>query len=186
MIRLPDRAASDRLVLRRWQHDEAALLGAAVAASLEHLRPWMPWVKLEPLVLAERITLIEGWTRQWENGGEAVYGVFLDGEVIGCCGLHRRGGPDELEIGYWIAHDHTRQGHATEVTRILTDVAFTVDGIDRVVVVTDEANTASGGVPAKLGFTRERLDIREPAAPAETGRMIIWSVSAGAWNQVGP
>ena len=177
MQRLPDRVESERLVLRRWQHDEAAVLHAAVAASIDHLRPWMPWVAFEPLTIAERVTLIEGWTREWEEGGDALYGVFLDGAAIGNCGLHRRGAENELEIGYWIAATHTRRGYATELTSSLTDAALDIDGIDRVQVVTDEANTASAGVPDKLDFERERVELREPKAPGETGRMVIWVTS---------
>ena len=144
----------------------------------------VPWIAVEPLTMAERVSLIEGWTADWESAGDAVYGVFLDGEALGCCGLHRRGAANELEIGYWIAGMHTRQGYATEVTTALTDAALAIDGIDRVQVVTDEANTASAGVPEKLGFTRERVEIREPNAPGETGRMIIWTVTSGAWHQM--
>lgn len=184
MDRLPDRAESERLVLRRWQHDEAVVLHAAVAASIDHLRPWMPWITLEPLTLAERVALIEGWTREWEDGGDAYFGVFLDGDAIGNCGLHRRGRRDELEIGYWIAATHTRQGYATELTATLTTTALAIDGIDRVHVVTDEANVASAAIPEQLGFARERIELREPTAPDETGRMIIWTVTSGAWHQM--
>ena len=184
MDRLPDRVESERLTLRRWEHDQAAVLQAAVAASIDHLRPWMRWVAFEPLTMAERVSLIEGWTREWEAGGDAVYGVFLDGEAIGGCGLHRRGAANELEICYWIAGAHTRQGYATELTASLTDTALTVDGIDRVLVVTDEANTASANVPDKLGFARERVELREPNAPGETGRMIIWTATSSVRHQM--
>lgn len=175
MERLPDHIESERLVLRRWRHDEAPALQAAVAAAVEHLRPWMAWIAMEPLTLAERVTLIEGWTRAWEEGGDSLLGVFLDGEPIGNCGMHRRGPQHEVEIGYWIAPTHTRRGFATELTAALTDAAFDVEGVERVTVVTDEANTASAAVPERLGFTYERIDIREPQAPSETGRMIIWA-----------
>ena len=183
MDRLPERIRSERLVPRLWKHDEASILGDAVAASIDHLRPWMPWAVSEPLTLAERVALIEGWTRDWEDGGDAIYGVFFDGTAIGGCGLHRRGAANELEIGYWIAASHTRRGYATELTHALTAAAFGVDGVERVVVVTDEANTASAGVPPIVGFTRERIEVRGPNAPAESGRMIIWSVTSGAWHQ---
>ena len=142
----------------------------------------MPWAKFEPLTIAERVALIEGWTRDWEDGGDAYIGVFLDGEVIGSSGYHRRVGPTAVEIGYWIHIDHLRQGYATEVTSALTTAAFGVPGIDRVEIHTDEANEASAGVPAKLGFHRERVDTRQPAAPGESGQLVIWTVTREAWN----
>ena len=179
--RLPRRVETPRLELRCWGHDEAASASAAISASIEHLRPWMPWIKFEPLTLAERVQLIEGWTRTWEDGGDVIYGVFLDGEVIGGAGLHRRSGPGTLDIGYWIHVDHLRRGYATELTTALTTIALDIDGIDVVHVQTDEANEASAAVPAKLGFSRARTIDREPEAPAECGRLIDWTMTADTW-----
>lgn len=161
------------------------MLSKAVAASVDHLRPWMPWVKLEPLTLAERVSLIEGWTREWEEGGDVFFGVFLDGEVIGGAGLHHRVGPGAVEIGYWVHADHVRRGYATEFTAALTTAAFEQPGVERVHIHTDEANEASGGVPAKLGFHRERVDLREPQTPAESGRLVIWITTREAWGRPG-
>jgi ribosomal-protein-serine acetyltransferase len=179
--RLPSRVQAPRLVLRPWGHDEAALASAAIAASVEHLRPWMPWIKFEPLTLAERVQLIEGWTRDWEEGGDAIYGVFLDGEVVGGSGLHHRSGAGTLDIGYWIHVDHLRHGFATELTTALTTAAFSVAGIGVVHVRTDEANEASAAVPAKLGFTRAQVVERQPETPAESGHLIDWTMTADDW-----
>ena len=158
-------------------------MGAAVAASLDHLRPWMPWAKFEPLTPDERVLLIEGWTREWEDGGDVHFGVFLDGEVVGGAGLHQRTGPRTLDIGYWIHVGHVRHGYATELTAALTTAALELDGIDIVHVQTDEANEASAAVPAKLGFSRSRVITREPAAPAESGRHIDWTMAADVWER---
>ncbi len=178
---LTGRVTSPRLTLRRWHHDEAATLSAGVAASLEYLRPWMPWARFEPLTLAERVRLIEGWTRDWEEGGDVVFGVFRGGEIIGGAGLHRRSGPGTLDIGYWIHVNHVRHGYATELTTALTTTAFGIDGIQVVHIQTDEANEASASVPAKLGFRRSATIDRAPEAPAESGRLIDWTMTPDVW-----
>ena len=178
---LPARIDTPRLALRRCHHDEADVLSAAVQASIEHLRPWMAWIAFEPLTTAERVELIEGWTRTWEDGGDVVYGVFLDGEMVGVAGLHHRSGPGTLDIGYWIHVDHLRHGYATELTAALTTAAFEIDGIEVVHVQTDEANEASSGVPAKLGFRRSRIIERSPEAPAESGRLVDWTMTPDVW-----
>ncbi len=149
---LPSSVETKRLVLRCWTVDDAEALATAITESLEHLRPWMPWAAFEPLPIEERRALITRWDQEWEAGGDVVLGVFLDGTPIGGTGLHRRIGPDGLEIGYWIHADHTRQGYATEVAAALTDLAFTVDGITRVEIHHDQANVASQGVPRTLGY----------------------------------
>jgi ribosomal-protein-serine acetyltransferase len=180
--RLPARVRTPRLLLRCWQHDEGSLLANLVENNVEHLRPWMPWIRFEPQTVAERIALIETWTRQWEDGGDVVLGTFFDGVAIGSCGVHRRVGAGALDIGYWIADDHTRRGFATELTSALTTTAFGIADVERVEVHTDEANEASAGVAAKLGFHRDRVIQREPVAPSESGRSIIWTMSKADWR----
>ena len=41
----PYRIVTERLVLRCWEPRDAAALKEAVDASLDHLRPWMPWAQ---------------------------------------------------------------------------------------------------------------------------------------------
>jgi ribosomal-protein-serine acetyltransferase len=74
------------LVLRRWVQEDVQVLGEAVRESVEHLRPWMPWIVQEPLSVTERRALIEEWEHDWLAGGDAVMGVFVDGLVAGGSG----------------------------------------------------------------------------------------------------
>jgi ribosomal-protein-serine acetyltransferase len=178
---LPDRVETERLVLRTWTEDDADALARAIAESLDELLPWMPWAALEPLPVHERRQLIRGWDATWSDGGEVIYGIFLDGAVIGGTGLHRRAGPHDLEIGYWIHSGHVRRGYATEAARALTDLAFTLDAIDRVEIHHDRANGASGAVPAKLGFERVEEREKEQTAPGETGVDCIWATTRNQW-----
>jgi RimJ/RimL family protein N-acetyltransferase len=181
-VRLPDAIHRDDLVLRRWREDEAEALGEAVTASIEHLRPWMPWIADEPMTLADRRALIARWTTDWEAGRDVIFGIFEEGAVAGCCGLHHRGDPDGLEIGYWVHVDRVRRGIATRAARALTEVAFTVPGIEWVDICHDRANTASGAVPRHLGFTMIEEMAREPAAPAETGIHWRWRIDRWSWT----
>ena len=48
----PYRIETDRLTIRCWEPRDAPLLKQAVDASLDHLRPWMPWARDEPTPLA--------------------------------------------------------------------------------------------------------------------------------------
>src|SRR5215217_5953441 len=132
MVRLPDRIEGDGLVLRRWRAEDAELLHEAVVDSVEHLRPWMPWIADEPMSVEQRRALIEGWERDWEGGGDVVLAIVRDGIVAGGSGLHRRRGPDVLEIGYWLRPGFVGRGIVTTAARLLTTAAFAVDGIERV------------------------------------------------------
>lgn len=179
---LPATMPAPRLTLRQWVEDDVDALAAAVAESIDHLRPWMAWIAREPLSRDDRLELLRRNRREWAEGGDVVVGAFLDGQVVGGAGLHRRAGPDTVEVGYWIHADHVRQGYATEITAALTTAAFTVDGIERVEIHHDKANIASAGVPRRLGFTPTGEHPDEIAAPAEVGIDCGWAVTRAAWS----
>lgn len=186
MGRLPDGVVHAGLVLRRWTPDDAELLHAVVTANLEHLRPRMSWVAFEPRSLEEHHSLLCEWDERWRSGGDS-YLAVLDadrpaGPALGSCGLHRRIGPAGLEIGYWVDHDHLRRGIGTRTAAALTDLAFTVPGIERVEIHHDVENLASRVVPERLGYERlgERTATRD-LAPADTGTDVVWRVDRAVW-----
>ena len=179
---LPERLTGPGgLLLRRWSLADAHQLSTAVAESQEHLRPWMAWAAEEPLTIAQRRELIIGFERNWRDGGDAVLGIFLDGRVIGGCGLHRRLARDGLELGYWIHPRYTRRGLATAAARLLTDGALALSRITHVEIHHDKANVASAGVPRKLGFSLLAEVPDEIEAPAEIGIECRWRMDRQQW-----
>jgi ribosomal-protein-serine acetyltransferase len=180
--RLPERIKGSEILLRLWQVDDAAHLGDAVAASAEHLLPWRAWMADEPQTPEQCRAMLARWEAEWSNGGDAFYGIFFKGDVVGSCGLHRRLGPNALEIGYWIHAAFVRRGLATETARLLTDAAFSMPEISSVEIHHDKANLASSGVPSRLGyrFVGEQPD--EATAPADTGGECIWRIERSEWR----
>lgn len=189
MEQLPEHIPNDLLTIRHWRPSDAPALHDAVIASLEHLRPWMRWIAEEPLTVAQRRELMIGWEADWQSGGDAIYGMFAKSSsreenattVVGGCGLHRRAGPDTLEIGYWLHVDHGGRGYATETARALTDAALDVTGIRRVEIHHDRANERSGKVPVRLGYGFVEETPREILASSEVGINWHWAVTAADW-----
>jgi RimJ/RimL family protein N-acetyltransferase len=173
----PYRIVTERLVVRCWEPQDAPLLKEAIDASLEHLRPWMPWAAHEPQTLEEKVELLRGFRGKFDLGEDYVYGIFDAGEteVVGGTGLHRRVGDEAFEIGYWVRASRAGEGLATEAAAALTRVAFEVSGVDRVEIRTDPVNERSRRVPEKLGFVEEatlRRRLREP----EPRDVVIYTV----------
>lgn len=182
LSRLPEQIERYGVDLHRWQPEEAAALHAAILANVDHLRPYMHWIAFEPQTLEQRRELVESWAAQWAIGGDLCVGIWRAGHLVGSAGLHRRLGPDGLGIGYWVARDYLNQGIATAASRALTDLAFTVPGIDRVQISHDSSNLASARVPAKLGYHRlpNRTAVAEQG-PAGTGIEGLWIITKTEW-----
>jgi RimJ/RimL family protein N-acetyltransferase len=181
------RIETERLVIRCWQPADAPLLKQAVDANLEHLLPWMPWVKEEPTSLQIKIERLRQFRGNFDLGRDFVYGIFdlAERSVLGGTGLHTRAektapGFAAREIGYWIHKDHTNQGLATEVSAALTKVAFEVDVVDRVEIHCDPINVRSAAVPRKLGYQHEATLARRLRTSEGTPReTMVWTLFAG-------
>jgi ribosomal-protein-serine acetyltransferase len=147
----------------------------AVTESLDHLRAWMPWAAgYTRRSAAEFLAKSE---RDWADGSEYSYAILADGVLAGGCGLMSRIGPGGLEIGYWVHRAWTRRGLATAASAALVDQAFRLPGVDRVEIVHDELNVASGGVPRKLGFTETGRRPLDPPTPTGTGTGVVWRLT---------
>ena len=144
-------------MIRCYEPRDAPLLKEAVDSSLDHLRPWMSWARSEPQSIEQKVELLRGFRSQFDRDENYVYGVFSADEsrVVGGTGLHQRGGPGSLEIGYFVRADSLRQGIATELTAVLTRVAFELCGAVRVDIQIEPVNERSAAIPRKLGFVLE-------------------------------
>jgi RimJ/RimL family protein N-acetyltransferase len=153
----PSRIETERLVVRCYDPRDAPLVKDAIDSSLDHLRPWMPWVELEPQTLEEKTDVLKSFRSQFDRGDNFVMGVFSadESQVLGGSGLHPRVEPGGLEIGYFIRESATRRGYVTESTAALTRVGFEICQADRIEIRIDPHNEASKGIPRKLGYAEE-------------------------------
>lgn len=174
--------AVDEFILRPYVRDDARELMEAVTESVEHLRPWMPWIQFEPQDIHGKRKLIKEFTSEWEARTGFAMGIFFGLRLVGATGFHVRGPYDSLEIGYWVRVGHTRQHIALRATRALVDEAFRLPGIQRVFVNHDVANVASGGVPKRLGFQLFDTVKREPMSPGDSGMVHQWVMTKEEWQ----
>ena len=149
----PARIATERLVLRNWEPDDAGAFGELLAGSRDHFAAFIPFfLDGEP---AERIA---GYRAAFAAGESFSYAAFHGGDLIGGGGLFPRVGPNALEIGYHVRAERVRQGYASEIAAALVDIGFRVCRVGRLEMHIDSDNVASLGVAAKLGFVEAGYD----------------------------
>ncbi|BCJ45903.1 N-acetyltransferase [Actinoplanes ianthinogenes] len=157
------------IVLKRWEPAWAAEAAAAVQESLPELKPFLPWAT-DGYGLDESRAYIQMSVDNWAAGTEFNYAIFTAvGELAGSIGLMTRMGPGTLEIGYWMRTPYAGRGYMTAAVTVLTRVALTLPGVERVAIRYAEANKASAAVAAKAGFAEVA---RGPETPGATTILI--------------
>lgn len=174
--------SSERVQLRRWHAGDLDALDRAIGESLDHLIPWMPWAAAYGR--DNTAAYLARSDEEWAAGEGFAYAITSQGAVIGSCGLHRRIGAGGLEIGYWLHSAWTGRGFATQAAAALVGQGFALPGIDRLEICHDAANTASGAVARRLGFTEAaRCPVPHgPATPGEAGIDVVWRMTADQWR----
>ena len=95
----------------------------------------------------------------YEKHGFGMYIVVLidTGEPIGVCGLVKREGLDDVDIGYAFLPKYWSRGFATESALAVKEYAKNTVGLKRLVAITDPANQGSNRVLEKIGLSFEKM-----------------------------
>jgi RimJ/RimL family protein N-acetyltransferase len=155
--------------------------------------PWLPWVAVDNQNLAQCTFQIERFRRESERPEctDYVLGIFDrdSGKVIGGTGLHRMvPARAQAEIGYWVRPERRREGLCMEAVAGLLSWAFTPAslggwGLRRIEILAAGGNTASLGIPRKLGL---RAETHKRQAAWYEGRgwedKHGWGVLADEWD----
>jgi RimJ/RimL family protein N-acetyltransferase len=109
------------------------------------------------------------FTASYETNG---FGLFLvelkqTGESTGICGLVRRDGLDDADIGFAFVPAFWSKGFAYESAAAVMDYARNVIGLPRIVAITAPHNEGSIGLLKKLGLHFEK-NIRLPGYADES------------------
>ena len=176
LVDVPERIDTARLILRCPRRGDGAAVNAAVVASLEELRPWMPWAGAAPtleeseahcrrqqgrFILREDLVMLM-FARD-ESGGE--------GQFVGGAGLHRIDWSlRRFEVGYWRRTGLEGRGIVTEAVTALSRMAFDVLDARRVEIRMDDSNVRSWKVAERAGFTLEALLRFDSVSPGDEPR----------------
>lgn len=184
-ISIPHELRSERLLFRRWQESDAALLLPVLEANVDHLADWIPAHVSAPAPLNELELRLTGFAQDFQAGRNWRFGIFPRGgkDVYGEVSLFPRSAAgrvefesaDRLEIGYWLRQDVTGRGYATESALAMLGLAPTIPGIHSVEIHCDPRNAASAAVPRRLGFRLVRAGPEPGFTLAQGEAGMLWS-----------
>ena len=106
-----------------------------------------------------RAYILDRLVASYKNHGFGMYLVILreTGASTGLCGLVRRDGLDDVDIGYAFLPHYWSKGYATEAALAVKEYAKNSIGLKRLVGITDPDNIGSSRVLEKLGLRFEKM-----------------------------
>jgi RimJ/RimL family protein N-acetyltransferase len=141
-----------RLKLRLMHPDDAAFYYELVndPTWLEHIGD-----KGIRSVEGARAAILDGPLAMQQRHGHSLYVMERksDGQALGLCGLIKRDTLPDVDIGYAIRPAYFGQGYTYEAAVAVVAYARDVLGIQRLMGITNPANTVSIKLLAKLGLT---------------------------------
>jgi RimJ/RimL family protein N-acetyltransferase len=168
---------TDRLTLRRLALDDAEFV--VVLLNDESFLRYIGDRGVRDLPSA-REYITKGPLASYRRNGFGLYLVVLkDSDVpIGMCGLVKREGLDDVDLGFALMPAYRSRGYAAEAATAVMAYARDVVGLERVVAITSPDNERSMRLLESLGFRFEKM-IRLPPEQAEI-RLYGWSADVAA------
>lgn len=150
---------TERLFIRKPMPGDGNVVFEAIQASLNELKPWMPWANREQTEEDVEVNMREAHAK-FLTREDLRFHIFNreTGQFIGATGLHRMNWDlPKFEIGYWIDTRCSGKGYITESTQAITEFTFNELNAKRVEIRCDSKNSKSRAIPEKLGFTLEGI-----------------------------
>ncbi|MGB7341334.1 MAG: GNAT family protein [Phototrophicaceae bacterium] len=109
--------------------------------------------------------------------------IRYDGEVAGRIGLSITvPALQECELFYFLGEQFTGRGIITKATKIVTDFAVNVLGIEHILIAFTTENEKSGAVPKRLGFSYEYTMRDAELHDGEWRTLHFWGILAKDWQ----
>ena len=163
LIDVPERLDTARFIVRSPRRGDGPKLNEGVCASIEDLKPWMPWAQTAPSQDDSEIVARRAQARFLLREDLTMF-IFertpdgSEGALVGGTGLHRMDWTvRKFEIGYWIRPEAAGQGHVSEAVNLLTVLAFGPLDARRVEIRCDARNARSRAVAQRCGFELEGI-----------------------------
>ena len=148
----------ENISLRQIELTDATDIFNIINSQREYLGKWLPFVEYTQKV-KDSEKFIQSVMNAPEEQFEYIFTIRYQGKFAGITGFRDS---DKLnkktEIGYWLSEDLQKKGIITKSVKRLCEFAFTDLGMNRIQIKCAVENTASKGIPKRLGFKHEGVE----------------------------
>ncbi len=161
--------------LRFWREDDGPALAEALAGSIDHIRPWMPFFTRDAFGREEQY--VRTWVAAARDGRGFGHGLFKsDGRLIGATSVRvQRDRPGTFDLGYWIHVEFAARGLGRAAAQAVADSMLALPDVRRMEIECDERNLASAAIARSLGCILEGTETADGG-----GRVMRWALGRGA------
>ncbi|MBH0155215.1 GNAT family N-acetyltransferase [Fictibacillus sp. 5RED26] len=159
LMNFPTEFTTDRLLIRMPKPGDGKAMFEAINASLDELKPWLPFAHFEQTEEDVEVNIREAHLKFLSREDLRLL-VFLkeNGNLVASSGLHRINWDiPKFEIGYWIDTRYAGKGYMTEAVQGITEFAANELKARRIEIRCDTQNDKSAAIPERLGFTLEGI-----------------------------
>ncbi|SCY05396.1 shikimate dehydrogenase [Basfia succiniciproducens] len=144
---------NQHLRLEQITEDDAEPVFRLICRQRDYLSRWLPGVGLTSNV-SSTLKFIRSLKPL-----EQVFTIRRDDEIIGLVSFNKADYSNlKLEIGYWLSQFEQKQGIMTQCVQTMIDYAFNQLYFNRIQIKCAIGNTASKGIPQRLGFQLEGIE----------------------------
>lgn len=145
----------------------------ACIASKESLGDFLGWGMVAPKWSFQKHAKFLAWNAN-QSSPFNTFVAYYGNKFVGLFSLSSGSDNFGAQLCYWVGNEFSRNGVATEVTKLILDKAFTLDNLFYVQLHIDKANTASNRVAEKAGFHVMEEYSCTPQGSKGTGDMYLW------------
>lgn len=178
------RMQSPRLLARGWSPDDADAFRTLLDLNDQHLRPFIPWMRSEPLSLQATRERLRVYQQRLQDAEDFRYGLFNadSTDLIGELMLSTRSGPGSREVGYLLDQGHCGRGLASEACAMALRIAFDVASVERVELRCNPENAPSVRIAEKLGFRLDHIVAdHSQDSEGQLRDLMVWVIDAAGF-----
>ncbi|PRA07998.1 MULTISPECIES: GNAT family N-acetyltransferase [unclassified Paenibacillus] len=173
---------NESIVLKLIKSQDRDELYALIDENRKYLRTWLLWVdkRQSPKDLD---SVIELWTRNYEERNGFDSGICFNGQLVGMLGLHYIDWNNRAtSIGYFLAESAQGKGIITKSIERLLKYLFNELKLNRVIIQCAENNLKSRAIPEKIGFSNEGTSREAQWVYDHYENIVTYSLLSSEWR----